>query len=81
VNRGWVLKGALSLPALAGGPENDHSKPGPRFPDHRIGTQQSAASLLGNDGGVPVYPIINVLLYSFILSVLLLWRFRNEDIV
>jgi ABC-type transport system involved in multi-copper enzyme maturation permease subunit len=46
-----------------------------------FGTQQSAASLIGSDVGVPVYPLINVLLYCLILGVLLFWRFRNEDIV
>jgi ABC-type transport system involved in multi-copper enzyme maturation permease subunit len=46
-----------------------------------FGTQQSAASLIGSDVGVPVYPLVNVLLYCLILGVLLFWRFRNEDIV
>jgi ABC-type transport system involved in multi-copper enzyme maturation permease subunit len=46
-----------------------------------FGTQLSASSLIGTDGGIPVYPLINVLLYCLILSALLLRRFRDEDIV
>jgi ABC-type transport system involved in multi-copper enzyme maturation permease subunit len=46
-----------------------------------FGTQLSAASLIGADGGGLLYPLINVLLYCLILSVVLLRRFRNEDIV
>jgi ABC-type transport system involved in multi-copper enzyme maturation permease subunit len=46
-----------------------------------FGTQLSASSLIGTDGGMPVYPIINVVLYCLILGVVLLRRFRNEDIV
>jgi ABC-type transport system involved in multi-copper enzyme maturation permease subunit len=46
-----------------------------------FGTQQSAATLIGNDGGVPVYPLMNVLFYCLILGVLLFLRFRNEEIV
>jgi ABC-type transport system involved in multi-copper enzyme maturation permease subunit len=46
-----------------------------------FGTQQSAASLIGNDGGVPVYPLMNVLIYCLILGILLFLRFRNEEIV
>ena len=46
-----------------------------------FGTQQSASSLIGNDGGVPVYPLMNVLFYCLILGILLFLRFRNEEIV
>jgi ABC-type transport system involved in multi-copper enzyme maturation permease subunit len=46
-----------------------------------FGTQQSAASLIGNDGGIPVYPLMNVLIYCLILGILLFLRFRNEEIV
>ena len=46
-----------------------------------IGTQQSASSLIGNDGGGPVYPLMNVLFYCLILGILLFLRFRNEEIV
>jgi ABC-type transport system involved in multi-copper enzyme maturation permease subunit len=46
-----------------------------------FGTQYFATSLIGNEGGVAVYPLINVLLYCLILGVVLFWRFRNEDVV
>jgi ABC-type transport system involved in multi-copper enzyme maturation permease subunit len=46
-----------------------------------FGTQYSASSLIGNDGGIPVYPLINVLLYCLILGAALFRCFRNEDIV
>jgi ABC-2 type transport system permease protein len=46
-----------------------------------FGTQFLATSLIGNEGLVPVYPLINVLLYCLIFAVLLFWRFRSEDIV
>jgi len=46
-----------------------------------FGSQLSASSLIGTDGGMPVYPLINVLLYCLILGVVLLRRFRDEDIV
>jgi ABC-type transport system involved in multi-copper enzyme maturation permease subunit len=46
-----------------------------------FGTQLSAASLIGDGGGISAYPILNVLLYCLALGVLLSWRFRNEDIV
>jgi ABC-type transport system involved in multi-copper enzyme maturation permease subunit len=46
-----------------------------------FGTQLSASSLIGNEGGISFYPLVNVLLYCLILSVVLLRRFRNEDIV
>jgi ABC-type transport system involved in multi-copper enzyme maturation permease subunit len=46
-----------------------------------FGTQHSASSLIGNDGGVPVYPLMNVLFYCLILGILLFLRFRNEEIV
>jgi ABC-type transport system involved in multi-copper enzyme maturation permease subunit len=46
-----------------------------------FGAQQSASSLIGNDGGVPVYPLMNVLFYCLILGILLFLRFRNEEIV
>jgi ABC-type transport system involved in multi-copper enzyme maturation permease subunit len=45
-----------------------------------FGAQQSASSLIGNDGGVPVYPLMNVLFYCLILGILLFLRFRNEEI-
>jgi ABC-type transport system involved in multi-copper enzyme maturation permease subunit len=46
-----------------------------------FGTQYLASSLIGNDGGMPVYPLINVLLYCLILGAALFRCFRNEDIV
>jgi ABC-type transport system involved in multi-copper enzyme maturation permease subunit len=46
-----------------------------------FGTQYFATSLIGNEGSVAAYPLINVLLYSLILGVALFWRFRNEDVV
>ena len=46
-----------------------------------FGTQYLASCLIGSDGGMPVYPLINVLLYCLILGALLFRRFRNEDIV
>jgi len=46
-----------------------------------FGTEQSAVSLIGNGGGMPLYPLTNVLSYCLILWILLLWRFRNEEIV
>jgi ABC-type transport system involved in multi-copper enzyme maturation permease subunit len=46
-----------------------------------FGTQQSAATLIGNEGGIPVYPLMNVLIYCLILGILLFLRFRNEEIV
>jgi len=46
-----------------------------------FGTQYFATSLIGNEGGVPIYPLINILLYTLILGALLLWRFGKEDIV
>jgi ABC-type transport system involved in multi-copper enzyme maturation permease subunit len=46
-----------------------------------FGTQQSAVSLIGNGGGISLYPLINVLSYCLILCILLLWRFRNEEFV
>jgi len=45
-----------------------------------FGTQYFATSLIGN-GGVPIYPLINVLLYCLILGVVLFLRFRHEDVV
>ena len=46
-----------------------------------FGAQYSASSLIGNEGGIPVYPLLNVLLYCLILGAALFMRFRNEDIV
>ena len=49
-----------------------------------LGVQQLASSLIENKsfhGFVPIYPLINVLLYCLILGALLFKRFRNEDIV
>lgn len=49
-----------------------------------LGVQQSASSLIGSEsfhGFGPAYPLMNVLLYCFILGALLFKRFRNEDIV
>jgi len=46
-----------------------------------FGTQYLATSLIGNEGGASINPLINVMLYTLILVVLLLWRFRKEDIV
>ncbi len=48
------------------------------------GTQQFATSLINGEGYYgfgSVYPLINILVYCFILCVLLFWRFRKEDIV
>ncbi|MGD0275031.1 MAG: ABC transporter permease subunit [Syntrophales bacterium] len=48
------------------------------------GTQHWASSLIGNEasqGFGPVHPLINILLYCFILGCLLFRRFRKEDIV
>jgi ABC-type transport system involved in multi-copper enzyme maturation permease subunit len=48
------------------------------------GTQHFASSFIGSDGlrefGY-IYPLINILIYGFILGALLFWRFRNEDII
>jgi ABC-type transport system involved in multi-copper enzyme maturation permease subunit len=46
-----------------------------------FGTQYVATSLIGNEGGASIYPLINVMLYTLALGVLLFWRFRKEDIV
>lgn len=48
------------------------------------GAQHFASSFIGSEGFhgfASIYPLINLLLYCLILSVLLLWRFRNEEIV
>ena len=48
------------------------------------GTQQFASSFIGSEGFPEfgsIYPLINVLIYGFILGVVLFWRFRNEDII
>jgi ABC-type transport system involved in multi-copper enzyme maturation permease subunit len=48
------------------------------------GTQQFASSLInreGLQGFASIYPLINILLYVLILVLLLLLRFKNEDIV
>jgi hypothetical protein len=49
-----------------------------------LGVQQLASSLIeseSNHGFGPFYPLINVLVYCFILGALLFKRFRSEDIV
>jgi hypothetical protein len=49
-----------------------------------LGVQQLASSLIqseSNHGFGPIYPLINVLVYCFILGALLFKRFKNEDIV
>lgn len=46
-----------------------------------FGSQQTAVSLIGNGGGMSLYPLMNVLSYCLILCVLLHRRFRNEEIV
>jgi ABC-type transport system involved in multi-copper enzyme maturation permease subunit len=48
------------------------------------GTQHFASSFIGSEGFPEfgsIYPLINVLIYGFILGVVLFWRFRNEDII
>ena len=48
------------------------------------GEQQMASSLIGSEtfhGFESIYPLMNVLLYCFILGALLFRRFGNEDIV
>ena len=48
------------------------------------GAQRFASSFIGSEGfhGFgSIYPLINVLLYCLILSALLFWRFRNEEII
>jgi ABC-type transport system involved in multi-copper enzyme maturation permease subunit len=48
------------------------------------GTQQFASSFIGSEGSHgfgSIHPLINVLIYCFILGALLFWRFRNEDII
>jgi ABC-type transport system involved in multi-copper enzyme maturation permease subunit len=48
------------------------------------GAERFASSFIGGEGfqGVwSAYPFINILLYCLILGVLLLWRFRYEEIV
>ena len=48
------------------------------------GEQQMASSLIGGEsfhGFESIYPLLNVLLYCFILGALLFRRFGNEDIV
>jgi ABC-type transport system involved in multi-copper enzyme maturation permease subunit len=48
------------------------------------GTQQFASSFIGSEGfhGFgSIYPLINVLIYGFILGALLFRRFRHEDII
>jgi ABC-type transport system involved in multi-copper enzyme maturation permease subunit len=46
-----------------------------------FGTQYAATSLIGNEGGASLYPLINVTLYTLTLGVLLFWRLRKEDIL
>jgi ABC-type transport system involved in multi-copper enzyme maturation permease subunit len=48
------------------------------------GTQQFASSFIGSEGFQgfgSIYPLINILIYCFILGALLFQRFRNEDII
>lgn len=48
------------------------------------GIQQFASSLIGGEGFhgfLSIYPLVNVLIYVFILGALLFRRFRNEDII
>ena len=48
------------------------------------GAQQFASSLINREGFqglLSLYPLINVLIYVFILGALLFWRFSNEDII
>jgi ABC-type transport system involved in multi-copper enzyme maturation permease subunit len=48
------------------------------------GTQQFASSFIGSEGFHrfgSIYPLINVLIYGFILGALLFRRFRHEDII
>jgi ABC-type transport system involved in multi-copper enzyme maturation permease subunit len=48
------------------------------------GAQHFASSFIGSEGFQgfgSIYPLMNVLLYCLILSALLLWRFRNEEII
>ncbi len=45
-----------------------------------FGTQQAAASLIGNAESFAAYPLINVLLYCSIVGFVLFWRFRKEDV-
>jgi ABC-type transport system involved in multi-copper enzyme maturation permease subunit len=48
------------------------------------GAQQFASSLINHEGFqglLSLYPLINVLIYVFILGALLFWRFSNEDII
>jgi ABC-type transport system involved in multi-copper enzyme maturation permease subunit len=48
------------------------------------GAQHFASSFIGSEGfhGFgSLYPLINVLLYCLVLSALLFWRFRNEEIL
>lgn len=49
-----------------------------------LGVQQLASSLIesgSSHGFGPIYPLINVLFYCFVLGALLFKRFMNEDIV
>jgi ABC-type transport system involved in multi-copper enzyme maturation permease subunit len=49
-----------------------------------LGVQQLASSLIDSEslhGIGPLYPLINILVYCFILGALLFKRFKNEDIV
>jgi ABC-type transport system involved in multi-copper enzyme maturation permease subunit len=48
------------------------------------GTQQAAAALINHTGFYgfeSVYPVMNVLSYCLILVALLLWRFRNTEVI
>jgi ABC-type transport system involved in multi-copper enzyme maturation permease subunit len=48
------------------------------------GSQHFASSFIGSEGFSEigsVYPLVNIIIYCLILGALLIWRFRNEDIV
>jgi ABC-type transport system involved in multi-copper enzyme maturation permease subunit len=48
------------------------------------GTQNFAVSFISGgefSGWMSVYPLINIIVYCFVLGALLFWRFRNEDIL
>jgi hypothetical protein len=47
------------------------------------GAQSFASSFIGAEGFgelAAVYPLMNILVYCFLLGALLFWRFRKEDI-
>jgi ABC-type transport system involved in multi-copper enzyme maturation permease subunit len=45
------------------------------------GAERYAASFIGGEAVGSMYPLINVLFYVLIISTLLFWRFKNEDII